>query len=184
MANELREYETRMQKTLDALTAELANVRAGRANPAVLKKVAVDYYGCPTPIDQMAQISVPDARTLVIQPWDASTLKNIERAILASDLGLQPQNDGKLLRILFPQPTEERRRELTKQVAKLAEDAKVAVRNVRRDANEKNKKMKKDGEITEDELKRLDKDVQDLTDRFIKKIDEIASAKEKEIMEI
>ena len=184
MANELREYEERMKKTVDALTGELANVRAGRANPAVLKKVAVDYYGSPTPIDQMAQISVPDARTLLIQPWDVTTLKNIERAILASDLGLQPQNDGKLLRILFPQPTEERRRELTKQVAKLAEDAKIAIRNVRRDANEKNKKMKKDGEITEDELKRLDKDVQDLTDRFIKKIDEIAGAKEKEIMEI
>ncbi len=184
MANELREYETRMQKTIDSLMNELATVRAGRANPAILKRVEVDYYGTPTPVDQMAQISMPDARTLVIQPWDMSALKNIERAILASDLGLQPQNDGKVLRITFPQPTEERRRELARTAAKMAEDAKVAVRNVRRDANEKNKKLKKDGEITEDELKRLDKDVQDLTDRYIKKIEEIAAAKEAEIMEI
>ena len=158
MANELREYEEKMQKTVDALVNEYATLRAGRANPALLKKVAVDYYGTPTPVDQMAQISMPDARTLVIQPWDMSTLKTIERAILASDLGLQPQNDGKVIRITFPQPTEERRRELTRQAAKIAEDAKVAVRNVRRDANEKNKKLKKDGELTEDELKRLDKE--------------------------
>ncbi len=177
-------YEEKMQKTLDGYAHELSTVRAGRANPAVLDKILVDYYGVPTQINQMAQISLPDARTIVIQPWDATTLKTIEKAIMASDLGIQPINDGKMIRLGFPQPTEERRKELCRQVSKMGEDAKVAIRNIRRDANDKIKDAKKASEMTEDEVKKAEKDIQDLTDRFIKSVDATTQKKEKEVMEL
>jgi ribosome recycling factor len=159
-------------------------VRAGRANPAVLDQIRVDYYGSPTPIQQIASVSSPDARSLVVQPWDASTLKTVERAILASDLGINPQNDGRVIRLVFPQLTEERRKELAKQVRRYAEDAKVAVRNIRRDAMDKYKAMKKKSEITEDDFKTIEKDMQKLTDDYTKEIDRIADKKEKELFEI
>ena len=182
MKLDTKAYEEKMKKSIASYENELDTVRAGRANPAVLNKVTVDYYGTPTQINAMAQITVPDARTIVIQPWDASTLKSIEKAILASDLGFNPQNDGKCLRILFPMLTEDRRKELSKQVAKMGEDAKVAIRNIRRDAIDKCKEMKKKSEMTEDEQKSSEKTVQDLTDKFIKNIDDITAAKTKEIM--
>ncbi len=184
MAFDTKEFEAKMNKTLDALKSNLNTVRAGKANPEVLSRVMVDYWGTPTPIAQMAAIQVPDPRTLVISPWDATTVKDIEKAILASDVGITPQNDGKVIRLAFPQPTEERRKELTKQVAKMCEEAKVAVRNVRRDANDKAKDMKKNGELTEDDLKAADKQVQDLTDKYIKQVDVIGAEKNKEIMAI
>lgn len=176
--------EEKMNKTINALVNEYASIRAGRANPAILDKVTVDYYGTPTPVNQMAAVSVPDARTLLIQPWDKSTLKSIEKAIQTSDIGLNPQNDGSVLRLQFPPLTEERRRELVKGVSKFAEEAKVAIRSVRRDALEKLKDMKKKADITEDDLKNGEKKMQDLTDKFCKEIDGIAAKKEKEIMEI
>lgn len=176
--------EEKMNKTINALVNEYASIRAGRANPAILDKVTVDYYGTPTPVNQMAALSVPDARTLLIQPWDKSTLKSIEKAIQTSDIGLNPQNDGSVLRLQFPPLTEERRRELVKGVSKFAEEAKVAIRSVRRDALEKLKDMKKKADITEDDLKNGEKKMQDLTDKFCKEIDGIAAKKEKEIMEI
>ena len=179
-----KDYEEKMNKAVASFEHELATIRAGRANPAVLDKVTVDYYGSATPINGVASISMPDARTMTISPWDSSLLKAIEKAILASDLGIVPQNDGKVIRIAFPAPTEERRRELTKQVQKQAEGAKVAIRNIRRDANDKCKDMKKKSEMTEDEQKASEKSVQDLTDKFIKKVDSIASDKEKEIMTV
>jgi ribosome recycling factor len=184
MATGYEEFTDRMKKTTEVLTSQFASVRAGRANAGVLDQITVDYYGTPTPIQQIASISVPDPRSLVIQPWDASALKNIEKAILASDLGINPQNDGKLIRLVFPQLTEERRKELAKQVKKYAEDAKVAVRNVRRDAMDKFKAQKKASEITEDDLKGMEKDLQKLTDEYIKKVDELADKKEKELFEI
>ena len=159
-------------------------MRAGRANPGVLDKVTVDYYGSPTPIRQIASISSPDARTLLIQPWDGSTLKLIEKAILTSELGINPQNDGRVIRLVFPQLTEERRKELAKQVRKYGEEAKVAVRNIRRDAMDKFKKEQKKGEITEDDLKDLEKDMQKLTDDYTKEVDKLTAAKEKELFEI
>jgi ribosome recycling factor len=177
-------YEEKMKKSAAAYDAELSTVRVGRANPAVLNKITVDYYGTPTQISAMAQITIPDARTMVIQPWDASTLKKIEKAILASDLGLNPQNDGKVLRLMFPMLTEDRRKELSKQVAKMGEEAKVAIRNIRRDANEKGKDMKKKSEMTDDEQKASEKAVQELTDKYIKEIDAITAKKTKEIMAI
>jgi len=173
-----------MQKSLSAYQTELESIRVGRANPAVLNKITVDYYGCPTQINQMSEVKVVDARTIVISPWDATTLKNIERAITASDLGITPANDGKVLRLAFPQLTEERRRELTKQTAKMGEEAKVAVRNIRRDFNDKCKDMKKKNEMTEDEQKQSEKEIQDLTDKYVKEIDAITARKDKEIMEI
>ena len=178
------EFETKMKKSIGSFEEDLTGIRAGRANPAVLNKVDVDYYGAATPISQVADVKASDARTLVITPWDMSILKGIEKAILASDIGITPVNDGKVLRLSFPQLTEERRRELPKQVAKLAEDAKVALRNVRREANDKIKAMKKNGEATEDEVKDSEKNVQDLTDKYVKTVDEIASKKEKELLEI
>ena len=178
------EFEAKMKKSIEAYKNELDSVRTGRANPNVLSRIMVDYYGTPTPVNQIGSVSTPDARTIVIQPWDSSTLKNIEKAILASDIGITPANDGKVIRLAFPQPTEERRKELKKQVSKLGEDAKVAIRNIRRDAMDKAKDMKKNGEMTEDEQKASEKLVQDVTDKFIKEIDVITSAKEKEIMEI
>lgn len=178
------EFEAKMKKSVSAYESALADIRAGRANPGLLDKIDVDYYGAPTKINQMAEVKVSDARTIVITPWDGSTMKKIEKAILASDLGITPQNDGKVIRLSFPQLTEERRRELTKQVSKLGEDAKVAIRNIRREANDLSKKQKKDGDMTEDELKASDKAVQDLTDKYIKNIDEVTAHKNKELMEI
>ncbi len=184
MSTGYEEFTDRMQKTTEVLSAQFASVRAGRANAGVLDQISVDYYGTPTPIQQIASISVPDPRSLLIQPWDASALKNIEKAIQASDLGINPQNDGRSIRLVFPQLTEERRKELAKQVRKYAEDAKVAVRNIRRDAMDKFKAQKKAGEITEDDQKDMEKDLQKYTDDYIKKVDELAAKKEKELFEI
>ncbi|MGX1901683.1 ribosome recycling factor [Thermolongibacillus altinsuensis] len=174
----------KMDKAVQAFTRELATIRAGRANPALLEKLTVDYYGMPTPIIQLASIQVPEARLLVIQPYDKSIIKEIEKAILSSDLGLTPSNDGSVIRITIPPLTEERRRELVKLVKKYAEEAKVAVRNIRRDANDELKKMEKNGEITEDELRGYTDDIQKLTDDHIAKIDAITKDKEKEVMEV
>ena len=174
----------KMSKCVSSIETEYASIRAGRANPAVSDKITVDYYGVPTQINAMAAIAVSEARVLVITPWDASTLKPIEKAILASDIGITPTNDGKAIRIAFPQLTEERRKELCKQVKKLAEDGKVAVRNVRRDAMEKFKAMKKNAEITEDDMKNCEKDIQKLTDKYCDEMDAACSAKEKEIMTV
>lgn len=184
MKTVLKETESKMQKALDRLDYEFSTIRAGRANPAVLEKVSVDYYGAMTPVNQMAAISVSEARILVIQPWDASTLKAIEKAILASDIGITPTNDGKVLRLAFPQLTEERRKELCKSVKKYGEECKVAVRNVRRDTMDKMKKMKKDNELTEDDVKNGEKDVQKLTDKYCDKVDQHVAEKEKEILSI
>jgi ribosome recycling factor len=173
-----------MHKTINVLNTELAAIRAGRANPAVLDKIMVDYYGTPTAIQALAAVSVAEARILVIQPWDKSVLHGIEKAIQKSDLGINPTNDGVVIRITFPQPTEERRRELCKSVQKMGEDAKIAIRSIRRDANEKFKALKKKSEITEDDLKDLEKEIQTATDAKIKEIDGIAAKKEKEILEI
>ena len=177
-------YEAKMKKSVESYAKSLAVLRVGRASPDVLARVTIDYYGSPTPINQVAEMKVADARTLVINSWDKSQLKAIEKAILASDLGLNPQNDGSCIRIIFPAMTEETRRTMAKQVAKMGEDAKVAIRNIRRDATDKIKAMKKDSEMTEDEAKSSDKSVQDLTDKYIKEIDTVTSAKTKEIMEI
>ena len=179
-----KDFEERMNKAVQSFEHELATIRAGRANPAVLDKVTVDYYGSPTAINGVAAISMPDARTMTISPWDSSLLKAIEKAILASDLGITPQNDGKTIRLTFPPLTEDRRKDLVKQVQKETEDAKVVIRNIRRDANDKIKDMKKNGEMTEDEQKASEKNVQDLTDKYIKNIEGIGAAKEKEIMSI
>ena len=184
MLSELREYEDKMKRTLDFLAQQFATVRAGRANAGVLDQIQVDYYGSPTPIQQVASVSSPDPRTLMIQPWDGSVLRDIERAILASELGINPQNDGKVIRLIFPQLTEERRKEMAKQVKKYGEEAKVAVRNIRRDAMEKFKKQQKSSEITEDDYKGLEKDLQKLTDDYIKKVDEMTDKKEKELFEL
>lgn len=184
MKTVLKNTEERMNRRIDHLNTEYAAIRAGRANPAVLDKVVVDYYGAPTPINQLAAVSVTEARTLMIQPWDASVLSPIERAIQMSDIGINPQNDGKSLRMVFPPLTEERRKELVKDIKELAEETKIGVRNVRRDTVDKFKSMKKNGEITEDDLKQAEKKTQDLTDRFIKEIDAIADKKQKEIMSI
>ncbi len=184
MSTDYSEFEAKMKKTTEVLSEQFAAVRAGKANPAVLDRIAVDYYGSPTPIQQIASISTPDARSLLIQPWDGSVLKGIEKAILASDLGINPQNDGRAIRLVFPQLTEERRKELAKQVKKYAEESKVAVRNIRRDAMEKFKAQKKKSEITEDDLKIVEKDMQKLTDDYIKEVDKIAAKKEQELMEL
>ncbi len=174
----------KMTKTASVLKEEYAAIRAGRANAAVLDKVLVDYYGVPTPINQMAAISVTEARILVIQPWDKSTLNPIYKAIQSSDIGINPQNDGVVIRLTFPALTEDRRKEIVKDIKKLAEDSKVAVRSIRRDSIDKIKKMQKASEITEDDLKNGENELQKITDEFVKKIDEIAAAKEKEVMEI
>ena len=178
------EFESKMKKTAEVLKTQLASVRAGRANAAVLDQITVDYYGVPTPIQQVASVSVPDPRSLLIQPWDASVLKGIEKAILASELGINPQNDGRAIRLVFPQFTEERRKELAKQVKKYGEEAKVAVRNIRREAIDKFKKQQKASEITEDDYKTVEKDIQKLTDDYIKEVEGIADKKEKELFEI
>ena len=184
LKDEYKIFENKMKKSIDSVAADFAAVRAGRANAAVLDRIMVDYYGTPTPIQQIASIGSPDPRSLVIQPWDASAVKAIEKAIQESDLGINPANDGKVLRLLFPQLTEERRKELTKQIGKYAENGKVAIRNIRRDALEKFKKLQKDGEITEDDLKVAEKDIQKLTDEMTKKVDELYAAKEKELMAV
>ena len=176
--------ETKMNKTVNALINEYAAIRAGRANPAILDKIAVDYYGVPTPVNQMAAVSVPDARTILIAPWDKSTLKAIEKAIQTSDIGLNPQNDGSSLRLNFPPLTEERRKELVKQIHKYTEAGKVAVRNIRRDALENFKKQQKASEITEDELKMAEKDLQKLTDDSCKELDKLLENKEKELLSV
>ena len=179
-----KDFEEKMKKALSVYEENLGSIRAGQANAAVVSKVNFEYWGAPTPLTSMADIRVADAKTLTITPYDASTLKEMEKAILASDVGITPTNDGKVIRLVFPQPTEERRRELVKQIQKMGEDAKVAVRNIRRDANDLCKKMKKDGEMTEDEQKASEKSVQDLTDKYIKELDGITARKEKEIMQI
>lgn len=184
MKETLNVAKEKMEKCVAALESEFTTIRAGRANPAVLDKIQVDYYGAMTPINNMAAISVSEARILVIQPWDASAIKAIEKAILASDIGITPTNDGKALRIVFPQLTEERRKELSKQVSKYGEEAKVSIRNIRRDAMDKFKAMKKNSEITEDDMKNCEKDVQNITDKFCDKIDAVCADKEKEIMTI
>ena len=184
MKLDTKEYERKMKKSIEVYEESLSVIRAGRANTAVVSKITVDYYGSPTAITQMAEVKVADPKTLTIQPWDASTLKNIEKAILASDIGINPQNDGKIIRLVFPQLTEERRKEIKKSLVKYAEEAKVAIRNIRREANDKSKAMKKNSEMTEDEQKQSDKNIQDMTDKFIKEIDTLTAAKEKEIMSI
>ena len=178
------EIEKKMDKRIDGLVGEFKTIRAGRANASVLDKIAIDYYGTMTPIQQVGSISSPEPRMLVVRPWDATVLGEIEKAINKSDLGISPQNDGKVIRLNFPPLTEERRRELVKTVKKYAEEAKVQIRNARRDGIEMYKKQKKDGEITEDDLKTIEKDIQDMTDKYIKEIDSITSDKEKEITEI
>lgn len=184
MSDFVKDAESKMLKTIEAVKADFASVRAGRANASVLDRVQVEYYGSPTPLNQVASISSPDPRQLVIQPWDSSLLREIEKAILTSELGINPQNDGKVIRLTFPQLTEERRKELTKQVHKYAEGGKVAVRNIRRDVMDKIKAAKKMSEITEDDAKDYEKKLQDVTDKYIKKLDELAAEKEKELMSV
>ena len=184
MAVDFKDYSRRMDKALDHLQEEFGAVRAGRANAKVLDRITVEYYGSETPLSGVATISSPDARTLVISPWDTKLLKDIQKAIQTSDLGINPSNDGRVIRLIFPQLTEERRKELAKQVKKYAEDAKVAMRNIRRDGMDYVKKLKKNNEITEDDQKKAEKDLQDLLDKNIKKVDAALAAKEKELMAI
>jgi len=182
--SEYKEFEDKMQKAVQFLESQFASVRAGRANAAVLDQISISYYGTMTPLQQVGSIATPDPRSLVIQPWDAGVLRDIEKAIQESDLGINPQNDGKVIRLSFPQLTEERRKDLVKQVKKYAEDSKVAIRNVRRDAMEQFKKQEKASEITEDDLKDSERDMQKITDNFIKDIDALTVKKEKELSEI
>ena len=184
MKLDTKDFEAKMKKAISVYEENLASIRAGQANAAVISKVNFEYWGAPTLISSMADIRVADTKTVTITPYDATTLKAMEKAILASDVGITPTNDGKVIRLVFPQPTEERRKELVKQVQKMGEDAKVAIRNIRRDANDLCKKLKKDGEMTEDEQKTSEKSVQDLTDKYIKDVDAVTAKKEKEIMQI
>lgn len=184
MSIELDQYQNRMTKSIENLSDEYATIRAGRANPHILDKITVDYYGQPTNLQSVANISVSEARTLVIQPWEASMIKEIEKAILTSDLGLTPNNDGKAVRLTFPELTEDRRKELVKDVKKKGEEAKVAIRNIRRDANDAAKKQQKANEISEDEQKDAESDIQKMTDEFVDKIDQMVEAKSKEIMTV
>lgn len=181
---EYKVIEEKMKKTLGVLKNELNTVRAGRANPSILDRIMVNYYGTPTPINQLASVSVPEPRVIVIQPWDSSILKEIEKEIQKSDIGINPNNDGKIIRLVFPVPTEERRKELTKVVKKYGEDAKIAVRSIRRDGIEQMKTLKKNSEITEDDLKNAEKDIQNLTDKYIEEIDKLIQLKEKEVLEV
>ncbi len=184
MSSTTKIYEEKMSNCVSHLSRELATIRAGRANPAILDKVAVEYYGTPTPINQIASVAVAEARILTITPWDSKMVREISKAIQVSDIGINPVDDGHTIRLVFPAPTEERRKQLTKDVQKQGEDAKVAVRNVRRDAMDKFKAMKKAGELTEDDQKNLEEEVQKLTDKYVKKIDETCAAKNREIMEV
>ncbi len=179
-----KEYEDKMTKAIGVLKEELTSLRAGRANPAILDKLTVDYYGVPTPINQLGSVSVPEARVIIIQPWEAKILKDIEKAIQKSDIGINPNNDGKVIRLIFPVLTEERRKELTKQVKKHGEETKVAVRSIRREAIEHFKAQKKNSEITEDDLKDAENDIQKMTDKYIAEVDKVVELKEKEIMEV
>ena len=181
---DIKYLEEKMDKTISVLKENFAEVRAGRANPAILNKVKVDYYGTPTPINQVAGISVPEARLIVIQPWDLSILKEIEKAILASDIGINPNNDGKVIRLAFPELTEERRKELVKDVKKIAEESKVAIRNARRDGMDEFKTKQKNNEITEDDLRDAEESIQKLTDKYVDEVDQLAANKEKEIMSV
>ena len=183
MKEQLKAHEAKMQKTLDVLAKELAAVRAGRANPHVLDRITVDYYGTPTPLQQVANISVPEARMIQIQPWEASLVKEIEKAIMMSDLGINPSDDGRVIRLVFPELTEDRRKELVKEVKKKAEGAKVAIRNIRRDANDAFKKLAKE-DVSEDEIKELEEQTQKLKDKYIKEVDEMVDVKSKEIMTV
>lgn len=180
----IKEVDVKMKKTIDVVVSDFASVRAGRANAAVLDKITVDYYGAPTPLNQVAAISSPDPRSLMIQPWDGTLLKAIEKAIQTSDLGINPQNDGRVIRLAFPQLTEERRKELSKQVKKYGENGKVAIRNIRRDAMERFKAQEKKGEMTEDDRKDYEKELQELTDKRCKEIDELTVKKETELMAV
>lgn len=182
--SEMKEFEEKMNKTLDTLSEEFAAIRAGRANPHILDKLRVDYYGTPTALQQVANISVPEARMIQIQPWESSLIKEIEKAILVSDLGLTPNNDGKVIRLVFPELTEDRRKELAKDVKKKGDQAKVAIRNIRRDANDMFKKKNKASELSDDELKKLEDEVQKLTDKFVNGIDKAVDEKTKEIMTV
>lgn len=184
MDERIQKYEDKMQKTLASLENELSTIRAGRANPHILDKLTVDYYGAQTPLQQVANITVPEARMIQIQPWEASLIKKIEKAILASDLGLNPNNDGKVIRLVFPELTEERRKELVKDVRKKGEAAKVALRNIRRDANDVFKKMKKEEDVSEDDVKDLEDKTQKMTDKYIKEIDAAVEKKSKEILTV
>lgn len=184
MDERLVQYEEKMEKSLDSLGAEFATIRAGRANPHILDKIRVDYYGSPTPIQQVGNISVPEARMLVIQPWESSLIKEIEKAIMNSDIGITPNNDGKAIRLVFPELTEDRRKELAKDIKKKGEGAKVAVRNIRRDANDAFKKLSKTSEVSEDEIKSLEDEVQKLTDKYVANIDKMVDDKTKEIMTV
>ncbi|MGB4505162.1 MAG: ribosome recycling factor [Syntrophaceticus sp.] len=184
MKDVLKQTESKMKKTVDLLVKDYATLRAGRATPALLERVFADYYGTPTPINQMATISVPESRLLVIQPWDRNMLPQIEKAILKSDLGITPVNDGNVIRLVIPTLTEEKRKDLVKIINKKAEEGRIAIRNLRREANDQVKETEKEGDISEDMAKRCLNDIQDLTDKYIKKIDQLAEAKEKEILEI
>lgn len=184
MQAQLKKADETMGRRVDHMCKEFSEIRAGRANPAVLDKVKVDYYGAPTPVNQLAAVSVTEARTLTIQPWDVSVLRQIEKAIQTSEIGINPQNDGKVIRLIFPPLTEDRRKEIVKDVQKIAEETKIQVRNARRDAIEKLKAMKKSGELTEDDLKQGEKKTQDLTDKYIKNIDKLSAEKQKEILEM
>ena len=184
MDSRIDQYEVKMKKSLDSLADEYASIRAGRANPHVLDKIKVDYYGQPSPLQTVANISVPEARVIQIQPWESSLIKEIEKAILCSDLGLTPSNDGKIVRLVFPELTEERRKDLAKDVKKKGENAKVAVRNIRRDANDSFKKLSKANEVSEDELKQLEDQVQKLTDKYVAEVDKAIEAKTQEILTV
>ena len=180
----LDKFEEKMMKSVSVYEESLAEIRAGRANPAILNKITIDYYGTPTPINQVAGISVPEARLIVIQPWDASILKEIEKQILKSDIGINPSNDGKVIRLAFPELNEERRKEIVKDIRKMGEEAKVAIRNTRREGIDKAKSMQKNSEITEDELKQAENEIQKMTDKYIEEIDEVLEKKEKEVMSV
>ena len=184
MTDELKKFQEKMQKSLENLEENYSSIRAGRANPHLLDKIKVDYYGTPTPIQQVGNISVPEARVILIQPWEKSLIKEIEKAIHASDIGINPTSDGTSVRLVFPELNEERRKELAKQVKKYGEDAKVAVRNIRRDANDAVKKMEKAGDMTEDDVKNADKDIQKMTDKFMQDIDKAIDNKTKDIMTV
>lgn len=181
---DLKQYEEKMEKSIDSLQAELATIRAGRANPHILDKITVDYYGTPSTIQQVANVSVPEARMIQIQPWEQSLIKEIEKAIMTSDIGITPTNDGKCVRLVFPELTEDRRKELVKDVKKKGEGAKVAVRNIRRDANDNVKKQNKANEISEDEVKQLEENIQKMTDKYVAEIDDIIESKSKEILTV
>lgn len=184
MSELTKNYEDKMAKTLEALISEFGTIRAGRANPHILDKLTVEYYGTPTPLQQVANISVPEARMIMIQPWESSLIKGIEKAILTSDLGLTPSNDGKIVRLVFPELTEERRKEIAKDIKKKGENAKVAVRNVRRDANDAMKRTSKETDMSEDEVKNFETDIQKITDKYVAEIDKAIEAKTKEIMTV